>query len=87
MSNNMVLEQSMQELETQMHDAVGRGSRSAGKDTTMKRWQCVLLATLVGFGFSAIAANASVVGPYFQQNLVSDIPGLAPVTDPNLQNP
>lgn len=53
----------------------------------MKRWQSVLLATSVGFGLSAIAANASVVAPYFQQNLVSDLSGLAPVTDPNLQNP
>jgi uncharacterized protein (TIGR03118 family) len=32
-------------------------------------------------------ADATVLSPYFQTNLVSDIPGLAPVTDPNLQNP
>jgi uncharacterized protein (TIGR03118 family) len=32
-------------------------------------------------------ADATVLSPYFQTNLVSDISGLAPVTDPNLQNP
>ena len=53
----------------------------------MNRWQTVVLLTLVSFCLSAIAANASVVAPYFQMNLVSDIPGLAPVTDLNLQNP
>src|SRR5271166_2121768 len=53
----------------------------------MKRWQSVLLATSVGFGLTAIAANASVIAPYFQKNLVSDLPGLALVTDPDLQNP
>jgi uncharacterized protein (TIGR03118 family) len=53
----------------------------------MNCWQSALLATSVGFGFLATAANANVIAPYFQQNLVSDVPGLAPVTDPNLQNP
>ena len=51
----------------------------------MNCWQSALLATSVGFGFLATAANANVIAPYFQQNLVSDVPGLAPVTDPNLQ--
>jgi uncharacterized protein (TIGR03118 family) len=55
----------------------------------MKRWQSALLATSGGwFGFSATAANANVIAPYFQQNLVSDLSSLAPVvTDPNLKNP
>jgi uncharacterized protein (TIGR03118 family) len=53
----------------------------------MKCWQSALLASLVGLGSAATAAHASTIVPYFQQNLVSDVPGLAPVTDPNLRNP
>jgi uncharacterized protein (TIGR03118 family) len=36
-----------------------------------------------------IAPNRSVADPtlYFQNNIVSDVPGMAAVTDPNLQNP
>jgi uncharacterized protein (TIGR03118 family) len=42
---------------------------------------CVLCASLV-------LASASVFAQRYQQtNLVSDVPGLAPVTDPNLVNP
>src|SRR5215831_5267189 len=47
----------------------------------------VLIAASVALGLSAPMADATVLGPYFQTNLVSDIAGLAPVTDPNLQNP
>jgi uncharacterized protein (TIGR03118 family) len=47
----------------------------------------VLLAASVALGLSAPMADATVLSPYFQTNLVSDIAGLAPVTDLNLQNP
>ena len=47
----------------------------------------ILLAASVALGLSASMADATVLSPYFQTNLVSDISGLAPVTDPNLQNP
>jgi hypothetical protein len=47
----------------------------------------VLIAASVALGLSAPMADATVLAPYFQTNLVSDIAGLAPVTDPNLQNP
>jgi uncharacterized protein (TIGR03118 family) len=55
--------------------------------TAMRHLNGLLLAVSVGLGLSASIANATVMAPYFQTNLVSDISGLAPVTDPNLQNP
>ena len=53
----------------------------------MRRLHSVLLGASVGLGFSAATADATVLAPYIQTNLVSDVPGLAPVLDPNLQNP
>ncbi len=53
----------------------------------MKRLNSVLLAASVGLGLSGSGANAAAVLPYFQTNLVSDVSGVAPVLDPNLQNP
>src|SRR5256885_1827560 len=55
--------------------------------TTMKPLHRLLLAASVTLGVSTSMANAVVISPYFQTNLVSDIPGLAPVQDLNLQNP
>jgi uncharacterized protein (TIGR03118 family) len=52
-----------------------------------------LVALLAAIAFSGTARSASadgggiVVGSYVQTNLVSDIPGLAANTDPNLKNP
>jgi uncharacterized protein (TIGR03118 family) len=48
-----------------------------------------LFATLLGISMLAIAplATAQSNNAYVQHNLVSDIPGLADVTDPNLINP
>ncbi len=43
----------------------------------------VTLAALL----SAVAANAQTGNIYLQTNLVSNIKGLAPVTDPNLVDP
>lgn len=53
----------------------------------MRRSLCVLSAAFVGFGLSASAANATPISGYTQTNLVSDLPGVAAVQDPNLQNP
>ena len=48
-------------------------------------WKGRALALIVGLG--ALAAPASGWAAYVQNNLVSDLPGFAPVTDPNLVNP
>ena len=64
----------------------------------MKAWRSVaLLAALVALlaviAFSGTTRSASAdgggiaVGSYLQTNLVSDVPGLAAHTDPNLKNP
>jgi len=42
---------------------------------------------LVGLGLLALTANTAQAGPFVQTNLVSNLPGLAPITDPNLINP
>jgi uncharacterized protein (TIGR03118 family) len=53
----------------------------------MKRSSSVLLAASVGLGLSASTAEAAAVFPYSQTNLVSNLSGVAPVLDSNLQNP
>ncbi len=45
----------------------------------------LLAAMLLALAFSLSTAKAA--NAYFQTNLVSDIPGLASITDPNLINP
>ncbi len=42
----------------------------------MRRLRSVLLGAFVGLGLSAAMANATVLAPYSQTNLVSDLPGL-----------
>src|SRR6266550_3295195 len=53
----------------------------------MARSYHILSAALFGFGLSASILNAAHAGPYIQTNLVSDIQGLATITDPQLVNP
>jgi uncharacterized protein (TIGR03118 family) len=53
----------------------------------MKPLHLVILAALVGFGLSVLASNTVRAGPYAQTDLVSDIAGLATITDPSLVNP
>ncbi len=51
---------------------------------------CTVAATLVGFAILSVTATAqtpSKPNVYVQHNLVSDIPGMADVTDPNLVDP
>jgi uncharacterized protein (TIGR03118 family) len=45
------------------------------------------LAPLIAIGALCAGTNQSLALPYDQTNLVSDIPGLAAVTDPELKNP
>src|SRR3977135_1326070 len=47
------------------------------------------LATGLSIAVPGVAANARETedGPYHQTNLVSDLPGMAATTDPNLVNP
>jgi uncharacterized protein (TIGR03118 family) len=53
----------------------------------MTRSYHVLSSALFGFGLLALTANAAHADPFIQTNLVSDIPGLAAITDPLLVNP
>jgi uncharacterized protein (TIGR03118 family) len=43
--------------------------------------------TAIGFGALCLSGGIAVAGGYLQTDLVSDIPGLATVTDSNLKNP
>ena len=47
----------------------------------------VLRATLILVGLFVFTANTAWATAFLQTNLVSDIPGLAIITDPNLKNP
>ena len=49
---------------------------------TFAKWAVALALVSTNFSWSALAANR-----YTQHNLVSDVPGLADQTDPNLVNP
>jgi uncharacterized protein (TIGR03118 family) len=56
----------------------------------MKRsahFQKSLLTTVITIGALALNAWRAEAAPYVQTDLVSDIPGLATITDPNLVNP
>ena len=53
----------------------------------MQRPHRVFLAALFGLGLSAVAIQTTVAEPYVQTDLVSDISGLAKLTEPTLVNP
>jgi uncharacterized protein (TIGR03118 family) len=53
----------------------------------MRRLQRVLSIGLIGFGLLVSTANTASPAPFVQTNLVSDIPGLATITDSSLVNP
>lgn len=53
----------------------------------MRRLQSVLFGAFVGLGLTASIANATVLPPYSQTNLVSNLALPGVVQDPNLQNP
>ena len=46
-----------------------------------------LLTTVMTIGAFSWNASPAEAGPYVQTNLVSDIPGLATLTEPKLVNP
>ena len=47
----------------------------------------VLSSALFGAGLLALTVSAASADPFIQTNLVSDVPGLATITDPRLINP
>src|SRR6185295_8821867 len=53
----------------------------------MRRLRHALPAGLVGIGLLISTPNTASSAPFVQTNLVSDIPGLATITDPSLVNP
>ncbi|HEY1460821.1 MAG TPA: TIGR03118 family protein, partial [Casimicrobiaceae bacterium] len=52
----------------------------------LKGLRGISLVALLGIGLSALTAGIASA-QFVQQNLVSNIPGLAALTDPNLANP
>lgn len=53
----------------------------------MKRLSSVLLAASVGMALAHLPVVAAPITGFVQTNLVSNLPGVAAVQDPNLQNP
>jgi len=53
----------------------------------MRRFAGILPVALVALGLSVSMANTALAAPYVQTDLVSDIPGLATITEPTLVNP
>jgi uncharacterized protein (TIGR03118 family) len=53
----------------------------------MRHSHRVMPAALVGLGLSLLTANTASSAPYVRTDLVSDVPGLATITDPELVNP
>src|ERR1700743_2534958 len=51
------------------------------------RLSCLYVTAVVGFATLAPPREEARAGSYQQVNLVSDVPGLAANTDPNLKNP
>lgn len=52
-----------------------------------KKLHGCIFAALLGSAFSPLTAGNAAASAFLQENLVSDIPGLASITDPNLRNP
>jgi uncharacterized protein (TIGR03118 family) len=52
----------------------------------MRHLHSVLRAALVGLGLLGLTANTALATAFVQTDLVSDIPGLAAITDPHLKN-
>ena len=53
----------------------------------MRHFHRVMTAVSVGLGLLVSTANTASPAPFVQTNLVSDIPGLATITEPTLVNP
>lgn len=62
--------------------AISKGARQM-----TSRFQKSLLVAALGIGALSAGAWRAEAGAYIQTNLVSDIPGLATITDPLLKNP
>src|SRR5437588_13016547 len=66
-----------------------RGARRGRSGRRRRRWWGLAVVVAVAAGavpFAATAADPTAV-EYQQTNLISDIPGVARITDPNLVNP
>ena len=50
----------------------------------MRHLRGVLRAALVGLGLLGLTANTALATAFVQTDLVSDIPGLAAITDPHI---
>jgi uncharacterized protein (TIGR03118 family) len=53
----------------------------------MRRFEGILPVALAALGLSVSIASTASASPYVQTDLVSDIPGLATITEPTLVNP
>jgi uncharacterized protein (TIGR03118 family) len=53
----------------------------------MRQLHRVIPAGLIGLGLLVSTADTASTAPFVQTNLVSDIPGLATITEPTLKNP
>jgi hypothetical protein len=53
----------------------------------LSRFQKKLFATAAVIAVLSLSAGRAEAGPYVQTNLVSDLPGLAKLTEPELVNP
>ena len=53
----------------------------------MRRFEGILPVALVALGVSVSIASTGSASPYVQTDPVSDIPGLATITEPTLVNP
>ena len=53
----------------------------------MRHLHCVMPAVWIGLALSVSTADTASAAPYTQTNLVSDISGLATLTEPTLVNP
>jgi hypothetical protein len=52
----------------------------------MRQLHRVIPAGLVGLGLLVSTADTALPAPFVQTDLVSDIPGLATITEPTLKN-
>src|ERR1700704_5524980 len=69
------------------------GIRAGGSSRKRRLWGAGALAVLAALvagavpGIASVGASSSTINKYHQANLVSDIPGVARITDKHLVNP
>src|SRR5215831_10331425 len=65
----------------------GARPRSAGECSMAGHYRKVALTGVIAISVFSLGAGTALAGPYLQTNLVSNIPGLATITDSQLVNP